>query len=260
MPLPSAPLRENQGHETDRFAAAQPSVSGDIHGETYQVNSEIETVTSKFSFASLLIGDFLQGALFVALNGPILFAAATTGEVPGGLLDAYGKAVRGATALPSKSESQLLWIIVFLVMCLVVAKVLDPPAKVVGIVLAKFLKSRGYSGFSSYDFAAETYPHYLARLMRDPFAKAHWEWELFLFYQRCSATVTFAVWLSLLGWMRYQYWGPYFNLAYALEACVAVLLFIAVLTIAVEGSKGMRRTHDLYADLPELPHKRSNYG
>ena len=27
VPLPSAPLRENQGHETDRFAAAQPRVS-----------------------------------------------------------------------------------------------------------------------------------------------------------------------------------------------------------------------------------------
>jgi hypothetical protein len=26
VPLPSAPLRENQGHETDRFAAAQPRV------------------------------------------------------------------------------------------------------------------------------------------------------------------------------------------------------------------------------------------
>ncbi len=26
MPLPVAPLRENQGHETDRFAAAQPRV------------------------------------------------------------------------------------------------------------------------------------------------------------------------------------------------------------------------------------------
>ncbi len=26
VPLPAAPLRENQGHETDRFAAAQPRV------------------------------------------------------------------------------------------------------------------------------------------------------------------------------------------------------------------------------------------
>jgi hypothetical protein len=26
VPLPSAPLRENRGHETDRFAAAQPRV------------------------------------------------------------------------------------------------------------------------------------------------------------------------------------------------------------------------------------------
>jgi hypothetical protein len=26
VPLPSAPLRENQGHEPDRFAAAQPRV------------------------------------------------------------------------------------------------------------------------------------------------------------------------------------------------------------------------------------------
>ena len=27
MPLPSVPLRENQGHEPDRFAAAEPRVS-----------------------------------------------------------------------------------------------------------------------------------------------------------------------------------------------------------------------------------------
>jgi len=31
MPLPSAPLRENHGHETDRFAAAQPRVTHQIN-------------------------------------------------------------------------------------------------------------------------------------------------------------------------------------------------------------------------------------
>ena len=32
VPLPSAPLRENQGHETDRFAAAQPRVKQNKRG------------------------------------------------------------------------------------------------------------------------------------------------------------------------------------------------------------------------------------
>jgi hypothetical protein len=30
VPLPSAPLRENQGHEPDRFAAAQPRVRASL--------------------------------------------------------------------------------------------------------------------------------------------------------------------------------------------------------------------------------------
>lgn len=220
------------------------------------MNDEMKTITSKFSFAAILIGDFLQGALFVALNGPILFVF--TSKVPTGLLDAYRETILKAAALPSKSESQLLWITIFLVICLAIAEVLNPVAKVVGIIMGWFLKHQGQLGFSSYIYSNKTYPHYLARLMRDPVAKAHWEWELFLFYQRRSATVSFLVWVILLGWMRCTHWGSHFNLGYFIEACVAVLLFWGVLLTFMKASKVMWLTHEEYADLPDLPHRRSN--
>ncbi|HHT9114700.1 MAG: hypothetical protein HZA47_06185 [Planctomycetes bacterium] len=220
------------------------------------MNDEMKTITSKFSFAAILIGNFLQGALFVALNGPILFVFTSTYKVPTGLLDAYREAILKAAALPSKSESQLLWITIFLVICLAIAEVLNPVAKVVGIIMYWYLKLWGQLGFSSYIYSDKTYPHYLARLMRNPVAKAHWEWELFLFYQRRGATVSFLVWVILLGWMRCTHWGPHFNLRYFIEACVAVLLFWGVFRTFMEASKVMRLTHEEYDDLPELPHKR----
>ncbi len=43
VPLPVAPLRENQGHETDRFAAAQPRISSRLLPQKPAMLSEKET-------------------------------------------------------------------------------------------------------------------------------------------------------------------------------------------------------------------------
>jgi hypothetical protein len=217
-----------------------------------------EAVTSKFSFAAILIGDLLQGALFIVINGPVFFVIFRTGVVPDSLLDAYKAAASAAaTATVKDSGAEFLIIAGFGVLCFALAQCLNPLAKIAGIIVGKILKLRGHRGFTSYDVALPTYPVFVARLIRDPIAKGHWEWELFMFYQRRAATVTFFVWLILLGWIRYVHWGPYFRPAYALEAFIALVVFCGTLRTMLESSKIMRRTHDLYAELPELPYRAS---
>lgn len=153
-------------------------------------------------------------------------------------------------------SSPFLTTTAFLVLCLIVAQVINPAAKLVGMIIGWLLRAFGKQGFTSIDFAAQGYPEYLARLVRDPLSKAHWEWELFLFYQRRSAVVSFFVWVALLGLMRIVHWGPVFQPAFALELAFALLLFIAITVIFAEGSIVMKRTHELYKVPSPLPEEK----
>lgn len=221
------------------------------------MNGTTEVITSRISFASLFIADFLQGALFLLFNGPILFAFIITGAVPFGLLDSYKIAIMFAAAHVSSTETQFIWITIFIVTCIVLSQAVRPLGRVIGIFCCYRLKREGYRGFSSYDYIEKQYPKFLARLMRDPIAKEHWEWELFLFYQRRNAVASFLVWLALLICMRCVHWGPYFNILYLLELLISLSILIGSWVTFKQGSKIMWQTHIEYVDLPELPYRLS---
>jgi hypothetical protein len=218
------------------------------------MKKEIEEASSKFSFAAIIIGDFVQGALFLLLNGPIVLAVAITGRAPMSLVEGYMIAAGEAKALLSQSQGALP-VALLLVVCLVLSQIISPFATLLGFALDGALRVWSQPGYSARHWSPESYALYLGRLMREPTAKAHWEWELFLFYQRRGAVASFLVWLALLAWIRWYHWGPQFNTAYFLEACFAIVLFISRVIVALEGSRIMNRTYDLYANLPELPHR-----
>jgi hypothetical protein len=219
----------------------------------------LEGLTGKFPFAALLIGNFLQGALFLTLNGPLLFVYGKTRKVPTGLFDGYKNAAHEiASSLHQHDVAPFLTATVFIVLCLIVAQVIDPASKAIGVIVSLTLKRCKHSAFASSDLVTKEYPDYLGRLLRDPLAKTHWEWEMFHFYQRQSAVTSFFVWIMLLGWMKSLHfvWPPTF--ASVLEVIIALLLFISILYIYALSSVIMHYTHELYKDLPELPHKRSS--
>ncbi len=206
------------------------------------MSGEAESAARSFSFAAIQIGEFFMGAFFVALNGPLIAAIVSDQPVPGTLVDVYringGAMIRALVG----QAGTVLPTVLMLSLAILLAHVLAVLGRGLSIVTAKAFAGTTYS---SLRVSGSEYPKFLAELVQDPVAKAHWEWELFLYYQRRNAAVSFIVWLTLWTYVRWSQWPP--SGRDAVEYLVALLLTMGVYVSFVEGAKVMLRTHDLYA-------------
>lgn len=154
-------------------------------------DEKLTGVVDRFPFAMVLTTTFLEGALFLMLNGPLLalFVESATFQDSFSLL---GNGVPEKWAAIAALKGDILSVSLFLVLGFAVGLLLTPIDRLFPIVVVgaaepalNFLRRRfgrpPLKLFTSREFAKSNYVAFLSWLMARRPLKLHWEWELFLY-------------------------------------------------------------------------------
>jgi len=208
---------------------------------------EVEKAVDRFPFVMVLSSTVLKGSVFVMINAPLL------------LVWLERKAVTSLSSL-IKDEILRLWITAvqsagnfvtfsaFLVMSLVVGTFLTPLERLftfITVLAASKLKAllgrrtAHLQFFSSAEMAASDYAQFLSWLFTEPSYKAHWEWELFNFYNFWSIFTNISIFALLVILILGGTLSP-------IELIGGAIFVTMTLAFALFHSSLMGKVHKLY--------------
>ena len=213
--------------------------------------SVASSVGDRFPFLSVLATLFFNGGVFLVFNVPALVALAQRKTFSGlddfvltGFLAFWGNiftATNGAVVLAA-----------LLFLSLVLGLLLTPVDRLATFIVISLIQplERNWSRkhcrksrllFSAAEFGEGSSASFMAWLMTQRFAKAHWEWELFLYqlhWGLFANVLIFVVVASYLMWAQVVTWQ--------LLLLGSAAVFI-VLSYGIARSFAMGAVHDFYS-------------
>jgi hypothetical protein len=208
---------------------------------------------ARFPFAMILTSNFLQGAMFLCLSGPLIILIAST-QTPRltSMAELFTLGYPVVVDVLQGVKAEALSVSLIVIACFVVGTLSTIIDRVVAIFICaplnflagiKTSKTAGHDVpyFTSREMAGVHYPRFLSWLMQHPSMQAHWEWDLFHYYLRWTVVTQVGMffvfsWFLIAGRWSLSWWIP-------LGLCVIVLV-----TVAVQGSLVMRRVHCFYLE------------
>lgn len=208
---------------------------------------------ARFPFAMILTSNFLQGAMFLCLSGPLIVLIAST-QTPhlSSMAELFTLGYPVVVDVLQGVKAEALSVSLIVIACFVVGTLSTIIDRVAARLICGALNFRARRKtsktaepnvpyFTSREMADADYPRFLSWLMQHPSMQAHWEWELFHYYLRWTLVTQVAMffvfsWFLIDGWWSVSWWIPF------------GLCAMALVTVATKGSRLMRSVHCFYLE------------
>jgi len=212
-----------------------------------QMEQEPSFLLGRFPFAMVMIGTFLFGSIFLALNGPLIALLLSDCRYSSiQTLIEYGVAGFWKKAL--EQNGVVLPVAIFLLAGFIAGHLLRTLDRFLLIVLSKFVnvfllpKCPSLTKliiFSPMDFS----DNLLAQIVRDPASKAHWEWTYFNYDLRWHTFLCVLSCMILVNWLT---WAGAGVVARTVYVCAAGLIILIYLLHSMMYGVIMARANDYY--------------
>ena len=207
----------------------------------------MESLNKKISaipFVLAVAATFLSGAVFITINGPLLFLL-----VEGKSFDSFSLICREAIALflsAFQTKNSLTATTHLIFICFVFGLLLTPMERFFTIFISWVANKYGDNSknalkkkfFSPTSMLGDNYAALLAWLLRNPPEKISWEWQLFHYRINWTLVVNVIVFLTL-SILLMNSW----NLLIILTLLLVLLMF---LSFAFLHSKLMANVHEVH--------------
>ena len=220
-----------------------------MSGELEQVTKPA-LLTERLPFLSAIATFLFSGGMFLSLTAPLAFQL-LRGEPALELKQLLGTVYAPWWEAAAKTESGLLPIAAFLFFSLVSGLVLVPLARVlthftvvvlrmIDRKLAPIWRRAPINLFTSAAFALPDNAAFMSWLMSNPTAKAHWEWEFFLYQLYWDLFMNAGLFFACLALVLRQ------NHSLLWFVVPAAALMLLILLYAAARSMGLAATHVHY--------------